>query len=460
MANKLWSACARVVFVFVCLLGMQFSMQALACDVAVVSGRVTTDGRPLIWKNHDNSSTANQQITYFPAARAAAGGYLMIHRYEDGMALLTGSRITPSIGVNEAGFAAACTSVYQDYNITAEPVNVNTALLQEALATCVTLADFERLLRNWPYSHLGTVISANFSVIDAQGGAAMYECFTGHLNLIINPMRYKKSDANTGRVVNQSGTQLAAAQNNFIGFYVLTNFNSYIPWNVGQDRQLRAQNLLAGLATQDRLDYRTVMREVAKDIVGKQNNANLSSGTNYCTIYSISRNATRSGAVVRGVPQGMDSRLATFWSVLGEPSVGVFVPFFASAKAPSYLAYIDTIQNGAMYDKNDSCLFNKLIANREIYNKLIYSSNSGDPAFGMYDNYINKVELAKVQTWAFPIEDTAIDYCEIFLMRLLGNPWLITEANLKSFSDYCAQYEYNNFAAASATAVPWTYVMP
>jgi hypothetical protein len=454
------SASLKVSCVVVCLVGMFLVVQAWACDVAVVSGRVTTDGHPLIWKNFDNSSSANQQVTYFPARKASAGGYLMVYRYEDGMRLLTGSSITPSAGVNEAGFAAACTSVYQDYNITAEPVNLNTALLQEALATCATLADFEKLLRNWPYYHLGTVISANFVVIDAQGGAALYECFTGHLNKIINPMMFKKYDANTGRVVNQSGYQLKAAQSGFIGFYILTNYNSYIPWNVGQDRKQRAEYLLAGLANGRRLDYRTVMREVAKDVAGKQVNTRVSSETNYSTVYCISRNATRSGVVVRGVAKGQDPRLVTFWCNLGEPSVGVFVPFFAGAKGASHLAYIDSIENGVMYDDDDSCLLNQAISFRETYGELIYKYNEGDPINGMYDNYINKVELAKVQAWTFPIEDAAMDNYEDFQARLMAYPALCTAANLKAFSDYCAQYEYDNYVSASAWAVLWSYVMP
>jgi hypothetical protein len=454
------SAFARVLCLFPCMLGMMITIQSWACDVAVVSGKATTDGRPLIWKNHDNSSSANQQVTYFPAKKAAAGGYLMVHRYEDGMYVLTGTRVTPSIGVNEAGFAAACTSVYQDYNITAEPVNLNTALLQQALATCVTLADFEKLLKNWPYNHVGTVISTNFVAIDTQGGAALYECFTGHLNLVVNPMQFKKHDVNTGKVTNQAGKVLTAASSTFIGFCVMTNYNSYIPWNVGQDRQQRSEYLLTNLANDHRLNCRTVMREVAKDVVGRQVNADVSSETNYSTVYCISRNATRSGVVVRGVAKGESPRLATFWCNLGEPSAGVFVPFFAGAKGTSYLAYVDSIENGTMYDDDDSCLLNQAVAYRETCNGLIYSSNEGDPLNGMYDNYINKVELAKVQAWAFPVEDALIDNCESFLARLKAKSALCTAGNLKAFSDYCVQYGYDNYTSASATAVPWTYAMP
>jgi len=455
---KLQKGYLKISCVLMCLLALIFATRTWACDVAVVSGKVTTDGKPLIWKNFDNSSSDRQQVAYFPAKKSGPGGYLMVYRFENGMKLLNnGSAITPSGGVNESGFAIAGTSVYQDYNLMAEPVNINTVLMEEALATCTTLAEFESLLKRWPYYHWGTVISANFVVIDAKGGAALYECFTGHLNTGLNLMQFRKNDANTGKITNQYGWTLKRAQSNFIGFHIMTNYNYYIPWNVGQDRKYRAEALLTQLATEKRINYRTVMREVAKDVVGKQVQTDLSSETNYSTTYCLSRNATRSSIVVSGVASGDNPRLATMWVNLGEPSVGVFVPFFAAARGTSELARVDTYANGAWRDYDDSCLLNQAISARETYGSLIYSSNEGDVIWGMYDNYINKVELANVQQWTFPIEDTIIDNAESFLSSLESNPAQITAFNLKDFADYCADYAYENFEAGSADAIPWQY---
>ncbi len=457
--SKLQNIYLKIFCVFICLWAFMITTQAWACDVAVVSGKVTTDGKPLIWKNFDNSSSANQQIAYFPAKKSGPGGYTMAYRFEDGMKLLTGSAITPSGGVNESGFAIAVTSVYQDYNLMAEPVNINTVLMEEALATCTTLAEFESLLKRWPYSHWGTVISANFVVIDAKGGAALYECFTGHLNLGLNLMRFRKNDANTGKITNQWGWTLKSAQSNFIGFHIMTNYNTFIPWNVGRDRKYRAEALLTKLVTEKRINYRTVMREVAKDVIGKQVHPDISSETNYSTTYCLSRNATRSAIVVRGASSGDDPRLVTMWCNLGEPSVGVFVPFFAAARGTAEVARMDTFANGAWRDYDDSSLLNLAIAERETHDSLIYSSNKGDVIWGMYDNYINKVELAKVQQWTFPIEDTIMDHAESFLNILKNDPTQITAANLKGFADYCADYAYETFVSGSADAdtFPWNY---
>jgi hypothetical protein len=273
----------------------------------------------------------------------------------------------------------------------------------------------------------------------------------------LNLMQFRKNDANTGKITNQYGWTLKRAQSNFIGFHILTNYNYYIPWNVGQDRKYRAEALLTQLATEKRINYRTVMREVAKDVVGKQVQTDLSSETNYSTTYCLSRNATRSSIVVSGVASGGNPRLATMWVNLGEPSVGVFVPFFAAARGTSELARVDTYANGAWRDYDDSCLLNQAISARETYGSLIYSSNEGDVIWGMYDNYINKVELAKVQQWTFQIEDTIIDNAESFLSSLQSNPAQITAFNLKDFADYCADYAYENFETGSADAFPWQY---
>ena len=38
------------------LMGLAVAGPALSCDVAVVSGKYTTDGKPVLWKNLDFSS--------------------------------------------------------------------------------------------------------------------------------------------------------------------------------------------------------------------------------------------------------------------------------------------------------------------------------------------------------------------------------------------------------------------
>ena len=435
-------------------------LQALACDIAVVSGRVSTTGRPIIWKNFDSSQNWHQQVQYFPAEKTGPGGYLMVYRFEDGMRLLTGSPITPSAGVNESGFSMAITSVYEEYNPVHTATDLSTELMKEALAQCQTLSDFEKLVKTWHWSHFGCAVSCNAAVIDAQGGAAVYELFTGYVSLGFMPIRYKKYDANTGKVVTNTGKVLKAGQgDNFVGFHVRTNYNDYCPWNVGTDRRERAEALMTEMAANNRLNYQNVMREVSKDVEGRQVSST-SSQTNYSTMYCISRACTRSGIVVDGVAEGGDPRLSVFWCALGEPSIGCYVPYFVAAKGVSYLAYADTLKNGVPSDEDDASFLCLAEDERETYNNLLYSSNRGTTAQGMYDNYINKVELGLVQQWTFAIENTVISKTNTFLKRLRANSGRITTDNLRNFSDYSAEYTYNNYIAGSNSAMSWGYTLP
>jgi len=120
----------------------------LACDIAVVSAQASSTGRPFIWKNFDSSSNWQQQIKYFPAINNGPGGCLVAHRYENLIELLTGSPVTPSAGVNEAGFAVATTSVYEEYNIVHTLTDLSSDLLMDSLATMRHGGGFRCLARN------------------------------------------------------------------------------------------------------------------------------------------------------------------------------------------------------------------------------------------------------------------------------------------------------------------------
>lgn len=438
----------------------------LACDIAVISAQASSTGRPFIWKNFDSSSNWQQQLKYFPAINNGPGGCLVAHRHEDLIELLTGSPVTPSAGVNEAGFAIASTSVYEEYNIVHTLTDLSSELLMDALQQCITIADFDALITAWHEAHPDSSVSANVAVIDAHGGAAMYELFTGYFTSGLMPIQYRKYDANTGSIKERIVTYndedyteqyMESSDPAPRGFYVRTNYNDYCPWNVGQDRRARAEELLAAMAGQNRLNYRTVMREVAKDVFGKQLSED-SSDTNYSTMYCLSRACTRLGLVVDGVASGGDPRLSVFWCALGEPSVAVFVPYFAAAKEVSFLAYADNVDaDGNYLDTSAASFFCIAEDKRETYNGLIYSSNRGDTALGMYDNYINKVELAKVQKWAFAIEDNLLDGTEFIFSFLRANQELINQEHLRHFADYCAAYAYMNYIEGTSSRLTWNY---
>jgi hypothetical protein len=439
-------------------------LQAWPCTVAVVSARASATGRPMIWKNYDWGQYWHQEIRYFPAKKKRPGGYLLLCHNDPWMTAINNSPITPQTGVNEGGFAIAMSTVVENANPNHESGNLNTDLIRDALENCVTLADFESYARSWFLSHYYHAISGNFVVIDAQGGAALYEMFTGYATSGWMPIMYRKYDANTGAVTDNLRRQISPPRADFPGFVVRANYNYWFPGNPGVERYTRATELLTSMATAGELTPRNVMARLARDVTGRQDLAG-SSEVSYDTSCCISRSTTRSGTVVDGVAKGGDSRLTTFWCALGEPSISVFVPFFASAKEVPAPARADSITAaGAERDDSDTCLLNLAEDERETLDNLIYSSNRADAVSGAYDLSINKRELAKVQLWTLAIEGMLCDRTEELLAFLRaggsGMASAVLVQYLRDLSDYCADYAYGNYITGSSSAVPWAYGAP
>ncbi|MBN1497443.1 MAG: hypothetical protein JXA07_11775 [Spirochaetes bacterium] len=445
------------------------------CDVIVVSAKASTTGRPFIIKNRDCSANWHQEIKHYPAAGTGIGGdYIIVSAFDDAAEFNNGDPINPSGGVNEAGFAISCTSVYEDFNPLHEIININTDLMKHALEDCATLADFEKLLKNFYKTHYGKVISGNFVAIDSKGGAALYECFTGWIIAGAWPMDYRKYDANTGRVtvfngglISYSYTEDEGDGEDFIGFHARANCNTYIPFNYGEERRERMNYLLTGLAETGRLNYRNCMVEVAKDVYGQQLDGfgnvvdQEDCQDDYSTTYCISRAATRLSMLVDGVAPGNDPRLSVFWCALGEPSVSVYIPYFVYAGGVSPLAWVDDIDlDGRWYDQNDTSLLARAANARETFEGRLYEANTGDLVAGMDDKTMDKNELANIQSWTFPLEEYIFQRCEEFLADITEHPSYLTPDNLRNFSNYSAQYAYRNYLQADANAYAWTYDKP
>lgn len=135
-----------------------------ACTSAVISGKITPDGRPLLWKQRDTSSLHNS-VSYFSGEK-----YNFI-------AVVNSDTSTPSevwIGTNSAGFSIMNTQSYNLEEVENEDDRgiANGKVMYRALEICATVADFKTFLDTITKP---SMIEANFGVIDAQGGAAMFE---------------------------------------------------------------------------------------------------------------------------------------------------------------------------------------------------------------------------------------------------------------------------------------------
>ena len=140
------------------------SVGAEACTSAIVSGKVTANGRPLLWKHRDTSRQDNRVERI--AATDTTLEYVALFNADDTLCR------EAWIGYNSRGFAVMNTAVYNLKDDTVTQMDREGLLMTEALRRCTTVDDFELLLRRLP-KPLG--VEANFGVIDAQGNGAYFE---------------------------------------------------------------------------------------------------------------------------------------------------------------------------------------------------------------------------------------------------------------------------------------------
>jgi len=264
-----------------------------SCTIAAVSGAVTIDGRPLLFKNRDRSDVYNQEVRYFNDG--SHGGYITI--------VTTGvdETTTAYAGVNDDGFAIVNADAPDIY--TGSPQN-DGPFMKQALMECGSVTDFEALLVATSGSR-GHIWS-NFGVIDRYGEAAIFET---------DDWGYIRYDAGS-----------------YGGYVVRTNF-SYWGGGTPDSRCQRADLLVSNAIGLNELDYRYMIEVVSKDIGGPPY---LPCGEWPTTGPAVSRYKTRASTVVHGVMPTEDPRLSTFWCILGEPSCGISVPLWSYAGTPPY----------------------------------------------------------------------------------------------------------------------------
>ena len=149
---------ATVVIAFI------FALPVIACTSAIVSGRATASGRPILWKHRDTGAEQN----FVAKIEAKDGNHGFVALFNGGDSLLSEAWM----GMNDAGFAIMNTASYNLMPDTAQLKDREGVVMKLALLQCVTLEDFEQLLNNLP-KPMG--VQANFGVLDAKGRGAYYE---------------------------------------------------------------------------------------------------------------------------------------------------------------------------------------------------------------------------------------------------------------------------------------------
>lgn len=280
-----------------------------ACTTAVISGKYTPDGRPMLWKHRDSDSYQNQMRLFTDGKY----NYVGLTNSDD----LHGTQVWG--GHNAMGFAIMNSASYNLRN------NKNTKfkdqegfIMKKALQSCKTISDFEHLLKKLP-KPMG--LEANFGVIDAQGGAAYFET---------SDKGYVKFDAND--------KQYAPG-----GYIIRSNYSFTGRPNQGYGyiRYMNAQKLFTQASATNQLTPAFLIKNMCRSLnngltqvdVKKLQNLPANQAHFVNVQDCINRYISTSSFVIQGVQPNEDVKLTTMWTLLGFPPASVAIPVWALKEA-------------------------------------------------------------------------------------------------------------------------------
>jgi hypothetical protein len=275
------------------------------CTIGVAIGNVTADGRPLLWKTRDFSSSPNNEVKYNTSYK-----YKFICVSDSSFSTLSW------MGVNEHGFAIV------NSESTDLPTNLtgpgDGTLMRDVLGNCLTVYEFQKYLDSTNIT--GRATAANFAVIDSAGAAAIFE--TG------------------GNVYYRFNADTASH-----GYLIRTNFSVNGGGSAGIQRYNRSCKLINDFYNGDTLDYKSILRYQMRDFSDSNSNSisvpytgiwtnGVPFGYIY-TDYSICREASVAAAVIQGVKPTENPGLSTMWTILGQPATSVAIPYWPVGATPA-----------------------------------------------------------------------------------------------------------------------------
>jgi hypothetical protein len=282
------------------LIALLITPDGSACTSAIVSGKCTSDGRPLMWKQRDTDNE-NNKLRYF-----TGNGFDYIGVVSAGKA-----EASVWIGMNEAGFSIMNTASY-NLNDTLEQVKDRSEglFMSQALMLCGSIRDFEKLLDTLSRP---TGLQSNFGVIDSYGGAAYFE---------VGDRKWTKVDVND-------------PVNAPLGFIVRTNysFSGDPKRGRGYARYLSAFDIFYRNAMINNLNPEAILQETARSLWNtftRDDLKDMATGEKEVRLVhfndNIARKSSTSSTVIRGIREGDELSSSTMWVVVGWPLAAVAYP--------------------------------------------------------------------------------------------------------------------------------------
>ncbi len=277
------------------------------CTTLVAAGLATPSGGPILWKNRDTGTLSNKVIlvTEHPYT------FLALIDADD-----TAGRAAWA-GINTAGFAIANSASYNLPQPVGELQEQEGVVMAEALRTCRTVGDLEKLVARRQGKRLG--VRTNFFAIDAEGGAVIIETHNHGYT------RYDAASFPGQRLPNTNFSR-SGAENDGSGYL-----------------RFDRENELLRTIPDGRLEAGTIFRVLARDLghpllrhPSREEWKKLPADTPYWihSNYTIDRPSTAASVLIQGVRPGQDPSRSTMWVVLGEPVTAIAVPLWAAAGVP------------------------------------------------------------------------------------------------------------------------------
>lgn len=273
-----------------------FAVEALACTSAIVSGKLTANGRPLLWKNRDTNDQ-NNRVKRFAATK---GCYEFVALFD-----ARDKRDTAAwMGYNEKGFAIMNTASYNinKDSVPSKNMDKEGVVMRKALEKCATVDEFEQLLKSWPQPR---GVEANFGVIDAEGNGAYFE--TGNFTVV----KYDLKDAKGGILM----------RTNY-------SYSGRLDEGAGYVREENEKKLLAPHILRHDFTPAVFTEEVSRSFYHSVLDKDFTNFGDKWVVDQdfIPRRISTATAVIEGVVQGENPLLTTMWIGLGYPPCAEVFP--------------------------------------------------------------------------------------------------------------------------------------
>jgi len=379
------------------------------CTIGVFSGSATPDGRPMLWKNRDVTNDI-QKFCYFeprlPNMDTAFYAYIgNVYSSDTGGVYM---------GINEVGFGIINSNCYNLDDSLFRGIS-DGELLRLALERCRNIGEFEQFL---DYTETkGRLDCWNIGVIDAYGGAALYEC---------SNYSYTKYNANNPEQTPD-------------GIIIRTTFalsgGSHRP---SMNRYKRAYNLAHERKKEEPLDVKYVLQTMSRDLFNylddpyplpytRQQNGR-PAGFILSRDVTINRDKTRSVMVIRGVAPGEDPRFSTAFCTIGAPVVSVAYPLWVFSRSiPMHLNFGEEVP-----------MFSKVLLHRANLYPL-----TKEPLY-LNSLYLKNHEETGLYEYTLPLEQNALQMADSCLQA--WSSYFPTSDEIKYAQQSIASYIYQNYS--------------